>query len=124
MYAYFNLWDGLHLYDFDRETGLLSNGVDLDFGWEANGDVWLSSVEFSPDSRFIYLINTFSLYQLDTWAPDLLSSLTHIADRDTTVLTRFDHFHMMAAGPDCKICLLYTSPSPRDRTRSRMPSSA
>ena len=25
---------------------------------------------------------------------------------------------------ECKICLLYTSPSPRDRTRSRMPSSA
>ena len=25
---------------------------------------------------------------------------------------------------DDKICLLYTSPSPRDRTRSRMPSSA
>ena len=24
----------------------------------------------------------------------------------------------------CYICLLYTSPSPRDRTRSRMPSSA
>ena len=26
--------------------------------------------------------------------------------------------------PHLKICLLYTSPSPRDRTRSRMPSSA
>ena len=26
--------------------------------------------------------------------------------------------------PDGKACLLYTSPSPRDRTRSRMPSSA
>ena len=25
---------------------------------------------------------------------------------------------------DCTACLLYTSPSPRDRTRSRMPSSA
>ena len=24
----------------------------------------------------------------------------------------------------CNVCLLYTSPSPRDRTRSRMPSSA
>jgi len=24
----------------------------------------------------------------------------------------------------CMACLLYTSPSPRDRTRSRMPSSA
>ena len=27
-------------------------------------------------------------------------------------------------GSDVGICLLYTSPSPRDRTRSRMPSSA
>ena len=27
-------------------------------------------------------------------------------------------------GGDYIICLLYTSPSPRDRTRSRMPSSA
>ena len=27
-------------------------------------------------------------------------------------------------GIDNKVCLLYTSPSPRDRTRSRMPSSA
>ena len=26
--------------------------------------------------------------------------------------------------PDLQACLLYTSPSPRDRTRSRMPSSA
>ena len=26
--------------------------------------------------------------------------------------------------PNKQICLLYTSPSPRDRTRSRMPSSA
>ena len=25
---------------------------------------------------------------------------------------------------NCHFCLLYTSPSPRDRTRSRMPSSA
>ena len=27
-------------------------------------------------------------------------------------------------GGQCADCLLYTSPSPRDRTRSRMPSSA
>mgnify|MGYP007111969549 CR=1 FL=1 len=30
----------------------------------------------------------------------------------------------VASYPQWKICLLYTSPSPRDRTRSRMPSSA
>src|SRR5664280_3800524 len=31
---------------------------------------------------------------------------------------------MRPSGPQCTNCLLYTSPSPRDRTRSRMPSSA
>jgi len=34
----------------------------------------------------------------------------------------FDNVGAVAAIPEC--CLLYTSPSPRDRTRSRMPSSA
>jgi len=35
-------------------------------------------------------------------------------------------YQQTAAGLGCEadICLLYTSPSPRDRTRSRMPSSA
>ena len=31
---------------------------------------------------------------------------------------------MLDGGGDPWLCLLYTSPSPRDRTRSRMPSSA
>ena len=31
---------------------------------------------------------------------------------------------VVSLGSQGKICLLYTSPSPRDRTRSRMPSSA
>ena len=34
------------------------------------------------------------------------------------------HGQKIAEFNDIKICLLYTSPSPRDRTRSRMPSSA
>ena len=33
-------------------------------------------------------------------------------------------FHGREVGVDQGTCLLYTSPSPRDRTRSRMPSSA
>ena len=52
-----------------------------------------------------------------------LTGLTAV-DLDT------DLFAPKVAGQDqaqldaYKICLLYTSPSPRDRTRSRMPSSA
>ena len=35
-----------------------------------------------------------------------------------------DHGFAIKPWSDVKCCLLYTSPSPRDRTRSRMPSSA
>ena len=38
--------------------------------------------------------------------------------------SRLDAFASELAKQDCWFCLLYTSPSPRDRTRSRMPSSA
>ena len=46
----------------------------------------------------------------------LLVSLMHALIEDTLVV--------LAIGANIWICLLYTSPSPRDRTRSRMPSSA
>ena len=34
------------------------------------------------------------------------------------------HLKTWPDGTKIRVCLLYTSPSPRDRTRSRMPSSA
>ena len=37
---------------------------------------------------------------------------------------RSESYKKSAAADKKKTCLLYTSPSPRDRTRSRMPSSA
>ena len=37
---------------------------------------------------------------------------------------KIDNLYVRLDGHINKICLLYTSPSPRDRTRSRMPSSA
>ena len=41
------------------------------------------------------------------------------------LLTNFQKYvQEFAALNNVKVCLLYTSPSPRDRTRSRMPSSA
>ena len=40
------------------------------------------------------------------------------------VLTRYFSVLLFGNAMRLSICLLYTSPSPRDRTRSRMPSSA
>ena len=36
----------------------------------------------------------------------------------------FESFELLRPSSESNTCLLYTSPSPRDRTRSRMPSSA
>ena len=41
-----------------------------------------------------------------------------------TVITLDDYIDYYSDGAPSLCCLLYTSPSPRDRTRSRMPSSA
>ena len=40
------------------------------------------------------------------------------------ILTQPPHHHVVLSVPVATICLLYTSPSPRDRYGSRMPSSA
>ena len=50
-------------------------------------------------------------------AEEIWHSLPALADRPASVL--FAQWHVLPVP-----CLLYTSPSPRDRTRSRMPSSA
>ena len=58
--------------------------------------------------------------QMNAWTGELsdeLQARLGEADRDDEVVVVV----ITGAG---KACLLYTSPSPRDRTRSRMPSSA
>ena len=59
-------------------------------------------------------------------AIDLLESrLKNIAaNKEKELIWILEHPEIFTAGTSYKDCLLYTSPSPRDRTRSRMPSSA
>ena len=60
-------------------------------------------IEFSPDGKMLFVQST---------------SASHIS------VYEVDGFHLNKSPYVLKTCLLYTSPSPRDRTRSRMPSSA
>ena len=60
-----------------------------------------------------------------------MSQLIYNKDKTQVYLIELDNEiiidineHCMHNDVDSRICLLYTSPSPRDRTRSRMPSSA
>ena len=55
---------------------------------------------------------------------DKLNSLGYPDLTDDVVSNAFAKFKVLADKKKHIYCLLYTSPSPRDRTRSRMPSSA
>ena len=50
--------------------------------------------------------------------------LAEIRHREGVIIIRPTGRMIGAANVEDRPCLLYTSPSPRDRTRSRMPSSA
>ena len=76
----------------------------------------------------------------DSQALDRALAGDELSYKDGLELMDYDNLHLLGAVADSTrkklvgdtvtfaasyyICLLYTSPSPRDRTRSRMPSSA
>ena len=68
-------------------------------------------VDIDDDSKeYIKLVSRYALKgELEIWA--IISSFRNVLNQ------KID-------GDVVEACLLYTSPSPRDRTRSRMPSSA
>ena len=70
--------------------------------------------ELSPDEAQA-LMKSEHVYVIDI-RDDNSFSTAHISDAVQLGQT--------SIGPFLETCLLYTSPSPRDRTRSRMPSSA
>ena len=65
-----------------------------------------------------YIVAVFYQTNADAWNQE------RGGNRAELVLDGQDLFYNMLPQIDSLPCLLYTSPSPRDRTRSRMPSSA
>ena len=75
--------------------------------------LWLTAAIVAPAYAQQGLV---AVPQLTARVTDLTGTLT--ADQSSALEAK------LAAFEQSKGCLLYTSPSPRDRTRSRMPSSA
>ncbi len=101
-YCYYSTYDGLYLYDFDRSTGLLSNLRLMDT--DVLPLVNISDIEFSPNSRFIYFNVVDTLYQLDSWEPDLADGVRLIAPWNGVADPLNQHsFSNIQAGPDCRI---------------------
>ena len=102
-YALFNAYDNLLLYDFDRLTGEFSNLKQLEIKNISPSDVLFSCLEWSSNSRFLYVAATDSLWQVDVSEENLEDGL-ELIDVWNGVNDPFaTTFVLMALAPDCKI---------------------
>jgi hypothetical protein len=113
-FAKFDFMDQLMLFDFDRETGMLSNYQQMEIDTPIFSPHGLA---FSPSSRFLYLSTQTKLYQLDLQAPDILASKTLVGEYDGFTWDIFSlvfqvTFQRMQLGPDCRIYMAPQAPVP------------
>ena len=94
----------------------------IPFTWEHSQKFIDEFIYVANDVKNIYAENAFYLPRYDFHASD--SIFRHPGPRDDKDPSNIPDFMLMEINRDYVACLLYTSPSPRDRTRSRMPSSA
>ncbi|MBK6783547.1 MAG: hypothetical protein IPG79_07150 [Saprospiraceae bacterium] len=86
--ALYNYNDQLHIYDFDRSTGLISGHQKVEIYPQDSIDRSLlnfASVEWSPNSRYIYCASYLKLHQFDTWESNPQEGVRHIADYNGTL---------------------------------------
>jgi len=98
----------LHIYDFDRATGLLSNHQYIEIFHTPldSTDYQTGSVEWSSNGRFLYVTNRDSLHQIDTWEEDIDNDGIRLIDVYNGTLDPFPtRFRIMTLAPDCKIYL-------------------
>ena len=100
-FALFNKWDGIQIYDFDRSNGSLTINNHIPWHFADNGV--FTSCEWSPNSRFLYLIQADSLFQLDTHIGPLEDGLEFIAEYNGIADPFGGFFFKSALGPDCRI---------------------
>jgi len=108
-YAIYSYYDQLHLYDFDRSTGLLSNHKKIQIFPDSTIDreaIRFASAEWSSSSRFVYCASSLELHQVDTWEEDPQEGVRHIATYEEYLDPFQTQIHLQALAPDCKIYIV------------------
>lgn len=107
-YGYYDYYDDVEIFDFDRCSGLLSNNKYV----AINDSNWGLGFCFSPDSKLAYAASAHFLYQFNLDSANLSSSMQTVANWDST----YDPwgppveagFEFMQIGPDGKIYMTTT----------------
>jgi WD40 repeat protein len=75
-------WPVLHpseLFDFDRSNGHLNDPIEFSF-FDTNS--WIHNIAFSPNSKLLYASLGKRIYQWDTDAQDMDSTMTIVGEND------------------------------------------
>ena len=93
--------EAVYLYDFDRNTGKLSN---MRYA-KLNTNAEIGGVAFSPNSKYLYVSSHYIMYQIDTEEKKLQDGVVVIGNYDNfKVNDIFDTaFDSAFLAPDCKI---------------------
>ncbi|MCF8246802.1 MAG: hypothetical protein K9J37_07800 [Saprospiraceae bacterium] len=102
-YARYDIRNDLHLFDFDRCTGLMSNTDSIPIHDLADTLSAAGGVAFSPNSRFLYVPSFTKLYQFDTWADNVAASMVTVGEWDGFASPFSTTFYMAQLGPDGRI---------------------
>jgi hypothetical protein len=110
-YAIYNETDGLLIYDFDRETGILEYNNRI-ITYDTIGPGIFCSLEWSPNSRFVYTATQTHLHQVDLWEDNIQENGVRLIDIYNGTVDPFTtSFFLMAQAPDCKIYMAPTNGS-------------
>ena len=132
--GYNHVW--LVLTKNENNTGLLPltpnlAGAGKITSWEINGTL-PTGLNFSSENGTIWGVPTdlyfewqyFTIYANNSGGTVISEIAIMVNDQIPTISYNLSQTVLKNDTEMVSICLLYTSPSPRDRTRSRMPSSA
>ena len=113
-YFWVNSYDGIHMFDFDRCTGDLSNPQIIPFPFPLSGDTLgsISGIAVSPNNRFLYVAANVMVFQYDLEAPDIGNSVDTVAIWDGSYSPSYPYantFFIEQLGPDGKIYINSTN---------------
>jgi hypothetical protein len=101
-YFRYSFIDGIMHFDFDRQTGEMSNYRNHAVSTE-NGH--FDGIAVSPNSRYLYVVRFDTLHQYDLWASDVQASKTVVGIYDGYKVDDFwsTTFARLQIGPDCRL---------------------
>ncbi|GJM36158.1 MAG: hypothetical protein DHS20C18_51590 [Saprospiraceae bacterium] len=108
-FARYDRYNHLNLFQFDRCTGRFSENYYDEIPISPDSIILTGGVEFSANSRFLYVVTNLWIHQYDLEADDIIASRQRVATWNGLLSPHPTYFFMPQRGPDGKIYISCTN---------------